>query len=268
MLNGRYYGTQSDPNPFANARDDEPEFVEWGYGGMGSAKSDASTGSHWSKLQSGRGVGSVEDEDDDGGGMGWVRKRREQREREKREREEREKAANGIAEDDATVVGSQAAATSNEDDAAAESTSISSPSKPSEQIARAPLSQSRLPTSAIPTAEQDKPLKTGQRDIGTHEERHHVLTASVPVLHRHGSNSRRNSITRVESPARGGIEKEFNFGVRSTSPLEMQKVEVGDSESDDEEDDSTEDDDEEEEAEVNVSIIFKRLILVTEQPMH
>ena len=109
MLNGRVYGgPKRDPNanPFANARDEEPEpeFVEWGYGGMGSvkgAKSAGVSGTNWDRLhgngsvsigsvngskQEGSGGQEKEDEKgDDGSGMGWVKKRREKREREERE---------------------------------------------------------------------------------------------------------------------------------------------------------------------------------------
>lgn len=39
MLNGRVYGSKRNAkNPFSNIPDKEPEFVEWGYGGMGSVK--------------------------------------------------------------------------------------------------------------------------------------------------------------------------------------------------------------------------------------
>ncbi|KAK0210279.1 hypothetical protein DFS33DRAFT_1292017 [Desarmillaria ectypa] len=90
MLNGRVYGqkkAQRERNLFANAPDAEPEFVEWGYGGMGSVKSSKEAGGKmWGKLQSEGG------NDDDGGGMAWVKKRREERERKAREeREAKEK---------------------------------------------------------------------------------------------------------------------------------------------------------------------------------
>ncbi|KAF4615091.1 hypothetical protein D9613_003284 [Agrocybe pediades] len=121
MLNGRVYGQKrphTSPaanNPFASARDDEDEFVEWGYGGMGSVKGAKSAGVgvgragggvvNWERLHGGVGVGGagrganaeaarkareVQEEEDDGSGMGWVRKRREERERKKRELEEEE----------------------------------------------------------------------------------------------------------------------------------------------------------------------------------
>jgi len=109
MLNGRVYGSKRPSalaaNPFANARDEEPEFVEWGYGGMGSVKgarsagvSSGGGGVNWERLQGGaavrEGVGGVTDAGrdadaegvDDGSGMGWVKKRREERERKEKER--------------------------------------------------------------------------------------------------------------------------------------------------------------------------------------
>jgi len=99
MLNGRVYGARKhhhrSNNVFDNIPDKEPEFVEWGYGGMGSVRS----GGMWARVQSdqknflghteerGRaGAPAAEaDVEDDGSGMGWVRKRREERERQKRE---------------------------------------------------------------------------------------------------------------------------------------------------------------------------------------
>ncbi|KAJ4475763.1 hypothetical protein J3R30DRAFT_593560 [Lentinula aciculospora] len=117
MLNGRVYGAKrgsvsgSQANPFANAKDDpDPEFVEWGYGGMGSVKNvqDGVGGTVWGRVlsngtsvmdsgcpekqaSSGRAVqNGSRDDDDDGSGMGWVRKRREAREQAEKERQERE----------------------------------------------------------------------------------------------------------------------------------------------------------------------------------
>ncbi len=93
------------------SRDQEPEFIEWGFGGMGSVSSGGS--SMCSKVQSGAGVsvgacdekwggstgsgtssggsGQGTDDLDDGSGMAWVRRRREKREQERREREEMER---------------------------------------------------------------------------------------------------------------------------------------------------------------------------------
>lgn len=104
MLNGRVYGARKHhrANLFDNIPDEEPEFVEWGYGGMGSV----GAGGVWAKVQSDRkffdGGGergrrgasnSGADAEDDGSGMGWVKKRREERERKKRE----EQAAQQVA---------------------------------------------------------------------------------------------------------------------------------------------------------------------------
>ncbi|KAH7890014.1 hypothetical protein F5I97DRAFT_627702 [Phlebopus sp. FC_14] len=63
MLNGRVYGVLSlvnqNVNPFASARD-EPEFVEWGYGGMGSVQASAGVGSDmWRGLQRGETGGAL-----------------------------------------------------------------------------------------------------------------------------------------------------------------------------------------------------------------
>ncbi|KIK44792.1 hypothetical protein CY34DRAFT_802366 [Suillus luteus UH-Slu-Lm8-n1] len=106
MLNGRAYGSKRRPltNLFANVHE-EPEFVEWGYGGMGSIS--CSSDSKYSVLAKGApallshghaqkvvvggaarerkdGVGVSElagCNGDDGSGMEWVRKRRQERER-------------------------------------------------------------------------------------------------------------------------------------------------------------------------------------------
>ncbi|KAK7449817.1 hypothetical protein VKT23_013293 [Stygiomarasmius scandens] len=114
MLNGRVYGARrNNVNHFASARDDEPEFVEWGYGGMGSVKNHAVGGSLWKGVmsdgtglygQANQGAATTDGvvdpsqeakraaaDEDDGSGMGWVKRRKEQREREKKEREEKER---------------------------------------------------------------------------------------------------------------------------------------------------------------------------------
>jgi hypothetical protein len=108
LLNGRVYGARKHPNhtpanPFANVPDKEPEFVEWGHGGMGSVRA----GGMWAKVQSDQRllIGHTEErgrrgtptashaDEDDGGGMGWVKKRREEREQKKREEQAAREAA-------------------------------------------------------------------------------------------------------------------------------------------------------------------------------
>ncbi|KAF8352252.1 hypothetical protein F5887DRAFT_934590 [Amanita rubescens] len=95
MLNGRVYGAPKlKSNPFDNVRDEaDPEFVEWGYGGMGSVsggRAAGMSGTRWERLQSGQ--SPDEPSLDDGGGMGWVRKRREARERIKAKEEGKNEA--------------------------------------------------------------------------------------------------------------------------------------------------------------------------------
>jgi len=107
MLNGRVYGARKphhhSNNYFKTIPDDEPKFVEWGYGGMGSVHA----GGIWARVQSDQkfSVGHSDergrrgaphpgaDDDDDGSGMVWVRKRREERERKKREEQAAQEAA-------------------------------------------------------------------------------------------------------------------------------------------------------------------------------
>lgn len=82
MLNGRVYGGrrghQFKTNPFETARNEEPEFVEWGYGGMGSNKTakDSAITSKYAALHGGASTG---DDDDDGSGLAWLKARREKR---------------------------------------------------------------------------------------------------------------------------------------------------------------------------------------------
>ncbi|KAF9050778.1 hypothetical protein BDZ89DRAFT_1154248 [Hymenopellis radicata] len=98
MLNGRVYG--GGKNLFASAPDKEPEFVEWGYGGMGSVKSQREVGGRmWNKVQSESGMMGDGDEDD-GGGMTWVKRRREERERKARE-EADHKSKEAVAKEEA-----------------------------------------------------------------------------------------------------------------------------------------------------------------------
>ncbi|KAG9017143.1 hypothetical protein FRB90_001618 [Tulasnella sp. 427] len=90
MLNGRVYGGSRYRTAIQKKEaEKEPEFVEWGYGGMGSNRG-SSASSTYARVQSSHTNVVAAEDDDDGSGMGWVRRRREAREREKKEREERE----------------------------------------------------------------------------------------------------------------------------------------------------------------------------------
>ncbi|TFY59928.1 hypothetical protein EVJ58_g5465 [Rhodofomes roseus] len=103
LLNGRVYGAKryNNANPFANVRSEEPKFVEWGFGGMGSVQSSGVGANIWSKVQSSGGVsiGAHEEttarsrassagDDDDGSGMAWVKKRRARKEQEQQKPEQ------------------------------------------------------------------------------------------------------------------------------------------------------------------------------------
>ncbi|KDQ18577.1 hypothetical protein BOTBODRAFT_171396 [Botryobasidium botryosum FD-172 SS1] len=91
MLNGRVYGASR--SQAGATKHVEPEFVEWGYGGMGSNKAASTaprTAHDWGKVQSNQRVAAAPEDEDDGSGMGWVKRRRQQREAEKKAREEQE----------------------------------------------------------------------------------------------------------------------------------------------------------------------------------
>ncbi|KAI0781412.1 hypothetical protein BD413DRAFT_608560 [Trametes elegans] len=196
MLNGRVYGAKRNQNPFANVRSEEPEFVEWGYGGMGSVKSSAGQSEIWSRVQKGTvaiggddssswGTPKTSMDEDDGSGMTWLKKRREQREREKKEREEREKA--------------EAAAKESEEPAEAQGEVQSKPeaetASPAPEAAPATANEnaSVTPTPAAPTpmlTEEPKELKA--QPSQTHDE-HITQTVNIPApaphLRHHHSHS-------------------------------------------------------------------------------
>lgn len=97
MLNGRVYGrrrpyNKASTNPFATVHNAEPEFVEWGYGGMGSNKSNttSSMGSAWKAVQNGSNSSSFGNDEDDASGMAWVRKRRAEKARLAAEKQDQE----------------------------------------------------------------------------------------------------------------------------------------------------------------------------------
>ncbi|EIW85483.1 hypothetical protein CONPUDRAFT_135215 [Coniophora puteana RWD-64-598 SS2] len=195
MLNGRVYGgkrkSKRTHNLFASARD-EPEFVEWGYGGMGSVHADHAGNSMYRNLQSGgtalglkmghgsaSGGGTV-DEDDDGSGMGWVKRRREQREREKKEAEERERAVKEAQ----------------KQKEAAEEADVESGSE--EKMA--------VEASELPAEEkmEDESTRVASPSSENAENQHILKTVSIPGHHRshsHSSHHKSPSLSRSLSPA-------------------------------------------------------------------
>lgn len=218
MLNGRVYGAKRgarnvNSNLFGNARyvwdlldvsrdadrctrfSSDDEFVEWGYGGMGSVKTAAAVGalskygrlagnsafaagaeaSGWSENSRGR---APADPEDDGGGMTWVKRRREERERAKREAEAK--------------VAQEAADKENVD--------VQQP-----QIEQVPQESSPVETPAEQPAEVSK-SEVSEEGAVTSEPEHITTAITIPALHHSHSHSLshshgRTSMERVPSAA-------------------------------------------------------------------
>ncbi|EKM83085.1 hypothetical protein AGABI1DRAFT_111600 [Agaricus bisporus var. burnettii JB137-S8] len=210
MLNGRVYGGKQNANPFANARDEEPSFVEWGYGGMGSVKGATSAGAHgrWERLQ------NSQQEEDDASGMAWIKKRREQRERERKEREEHENPS------EATPTVTQPEANSTSPTSSASSSSLAGPS-----VMPSPSpSQSTTPT-----------------------DDEHVMTAiNIPAPHHYLRHSHSRSASKDGSVA--CVPREIK-AVESESEGSRSSTSDSDSDGEHEDDSSSSGDDDEEEEE-------------------
>ncbi|KZV91049.1 hypothetical protein EXIGLDRAFT_750298 [Exidia glandulosa HHB12029] len=124
MLNGRVYGAARSDSPQRSARNtQEPQFVEWGYGGMGSVQNrnvlaKGGAAADWGKLQSNASnvVADVPEEEDDGSGMAWVRRRRAQREKERLEKERQEREAAAAAPADPSVLSAVSEKVAEKDD--------------------------------------------------------------------------------------------------------------------------------------------------------
>jgi hypothetical protein len=209
MLNGRVYGVKPPPNantdvnPFANARDDEPEFVEWGYGGMGSVKNTAGTGATvWSRLQgSGVMVGSVEGkasegEDDDGSGMAWVRKKREARERLKAQEAEREESrTEKLAEADGGYPSISDRQASRDLPASSRTIHAESESDPLQNPPTTATTPSSTLVPSLPSFQTDLPGRDAATSLrpapaskptpGPVHDQHEIVTASVPAPSTH-----------------------------------------------------------------------------------
>lgn len=236
MLNGRVYGGNKhrppNANPFANARDEDVEFVEWGYGGMGSVRGAQSAGvvgraddrdrTKWERLQhSGRNVvtgksssenrpGMDVDEDDDGSGMGWVKKRKAARERKEKEESERAQALspqNAIPQLDSEL------------------TPIASPTG-------VPSSSSVTPRSSTPAGEDAHPTE-------------HITAVNLPFhWHHRRTQSRTASMDTVPSVATI-VPDERPKGTESDSESESEDDSARQAEDEYDEDDDDEDDDDE-----------------------
>lgn len=232
MLNGRVYGrrrpyNKASTDPFANVRDTEPEFVEWGYGGMGSNKSNAtsSMGSAWRAVQNGSNSSAFGNDEDDASGMAWVKKRKAAREKAKLETER------AVSQPEDPDVESPQPTVSEEE------VQDILPQSPEEDIPRPPID-------TLPVAPAEQP----------HEEPKHITTAvNLPPRGGHKrdqSLGHRIQIPQVESP----VKENPSFGVENFDMELVTGPEVkpglpepspdSTSEDEDEEDSSTDEEDE------------------------
>ena len=241
MLNGRVYGrrrpySQASTDPFANVRTTEPEFVEWGYGGMGSNKSNtnSSMGSAWKVVQNGKNASAFGNDDDDSSGMAWVKKRRAERERAKLEADKKEQEERG----DADVEEPQ-------------------PIIPEEEEQQAP----QLPKEdSIPHPPTDTPTAAPAEE--PHEASQHITTAiNLPPhrLHkREVSLTRRVQTPQAEGPSKG--EPLFDMELDEKPEAAPEIPEANTSSTSEEEDDEDEDSssgsngDDEDESDVNSEV--------------
>ena len=236
MLNGRVYGRRRPYNkvstdPFANVRDSEPEFVEWGYGGMGSNKSNtnSSMGSAWKAVQNGSNASAYGNDEDESSGMAWVKKRRAAREMAKVEAEK------ATSEDGNPDVETPPVITEEE--------TQETPRIPQEDIPQSPVE-----TPAVASAEHFR------------EQPEHITTAvNLPPRGHKRDLSLGHRTPQVESP----VKEKGHFGVEvfGMDLVERPAVIAGitetnaDSTSEDEEDSSIEEEDDSDAfSEVSVSI--------------
>jgi len=174
MLNGRVYGGRRlnpSSNLFANAPRTDPEFVEWGYGGMGSVQGarSAGAGSKWERLQ-----GGELDDNDDGGGMAWVKQRREERARKAREAKEKEEKE--AAEAAALAEGKVSGPADDEPPGEALPTKAASP-----LATPLALSESALPTPRASSPDAFVPTSTLAKASSVSVNTHHSNSTAVPA---------------------------------------------------------------------------------------
>ncbi|KAF6764807.1 hypothetical protein DFP72DRAFT_323214 [Ephemerocybe angulata] len=184
MLNGRVYGGKRDPNanPFANARDEEPKFVEWGYGGMGSVKGATSagvTGAGWEKLG-----GQPDDDLEDSTGMAWIKKRREAREQKAREEQEAKEKAEKEALESSVTETEDVEKASSEANGVDEVAQVDVPATLSAASTLATITESAQPTPTASTADITAPSlapKLSSLSITSREAPSLPSTPSIPA---------------------------------------------------------------------------------------
>ncbi|KAB5595252.1 hypothetical protein CTheo_1330 [Ceratobasidium theobromae] len=239
MLNGRVYGARRARERLQPLPCMEPEFSEWGYGGMGSVGASG----EYSKLQSNTSSvgGRDDDDDDDGSGLSWVRKRKEKKEREERERRAAEDAA---AEDAKSEDSRQRASTETAD---------STPTIHAEpaETTPAPLrSNSAIsPPRAQPTRSISGPPSRQNSTATVTPDRHHPTVISVPA---HRGRQESSAPTSVVTSPESSPERSSGSSRRSSSSDDDEDAEASSST-------TGRDEDEEEEEEVSIRPIYPPL---------
>ncbi|KZT70184.1 hypothetical protein DAEQUDRAFT_227269 [Daedalea quercina L-15889] len=227
LLNGRVYGAKrnNNANLFASARSVEPEFVEWGFGGMGSVQANGVGASVWAKVQSRGGVSvgaheepagtsrpsSAGDDEDDGSGMAWVKKRRMRKEQEQKKDENVDKKT-GAAGQELSPASELYA-------------SVSDPDPPAGK--EAPVVDQEL--SASPT-QINAALP---EDKATPSKEHHLEAVKLPPVHQHhhrghshGTLERLSSAVKVETERRDSADTLRDMCAPSVQELQKSSVDV------------------------------------------
>ncbi|KAH7103843.1 hypothetical protein BKA62DRAFT_670027 [Auriculariales sp. MPI-PUGE-AT-0066] len=245
LLNGRVYGAPRQESP-ERAKLTEPEFVEWGHGGMGSVQhtlAEGSAAADWSKVQ-----GSAQTDTDEGSGLAWARRRREQKEarerldKERLEREAAEQQQETSTSSDATdttptIIATPADADSHDDASSTHEATTSKfatsdvpqiaivPASSTNSRPDTPTSMRRAPSiarsvsvasavsavSATATIKEAVAREAKETDISDHT----CANFTLPAKRHAHSQSGSLSITRVDSSASLGSD---NPSTRTSSP--------------------------------------------------
>ncbi|KAG8732732.1 hypothetical protein FRC11_011285 [Ceratobasidium sp. 423] len=236
MLNGRVYGARRARERLQPLASAEPEFSEWGYGGMGSVNS----GSGYSKLQSTTSSlgGRPGDDEDDGSGAAWARRRKEKREREAREKKEAEEAAAKAAAE-AELKAEETSRASTE--TAGSSTTVhaehsETPTAPQTPTGTAPPTRSNSIAMSPPHPRTIPSPPTRQNSAATvTPDRHHPTVVAVPA---HRGRQEASVLSNLVTSPETSPERSSGSSRRSSS-------------SDDEETEDSSKDEEEEEEDVS-----------------
>ncbi|EJU05809.1 hypothetical protein DACRYDRAFT_20182 [Dacryopinax primogenitus] len=185
LLNGRVYGGGRQKQE----KYTEPEFVEWGYGGMGSQKAAAQT--RWQSVQgktvynSGGNSRGVDEDSDDGSGMAWVRKRRRERELKAQMEKEKEQAKNGQENENVPQAQSVPPISTNaKTQPSAHSSTRTTPT--ASTLSSALSSRSQSPQPSIGSAAANSGIATGASTPHVDDEHHYrAVSLPPPTTHHH-----------------------------------------------------------------------------------